>query len=166
MYQLIGNKQQTMTRRIIASVLGGIVGGLVMAGAALLVGVLLKAVFGIIPTNVLLQIAAIVKSHSPVVGFALHLVFSSIIGIGFGLVFGPFMSSYKRSIVFGLLYGGIWWVVGTLTALPLLTGQNAMWGVALTLPFLPSLVAHLCYGLVTALIFSSYLSAGGKKQQK
>lgn len=150
-------KQQTMTRRVIASVIGGIVGGLVMAVGALLVGALFKAMFGITPNNILLQVADIVKSQSPVVGFVLHLIFSIIIGIGFGLVFGPLSTSYGRSIIFGLLYGAIWWVVGTLTALPLLTGQNVAWGAAFTLPFLPSLIVHLLYGLVTAVVFLWYL---------
>src|SRR4051794_30602113 len=96
----------------------------------------------------------------------LHLIFSSIIGIGFGLVFGPLTSSYRRGIIFGLLYGATWWVLGTLTALPLLTGQNVTWGAAFTLLLLPSLIAHLCYGVVTATIFLWYLSTRSKNQQR
>ena len=48
----------------------------------------------------------------------------------------------------GLGYGGIWWVLGPLTLMPLMMGMGTNWNGAAAAAMFPSLVGHLVYGLI------------------
>ncbi|MFJ8636881.1 hypothetical protein [Streptomyces sp. NPDC093568] len=113
--------------------LAGFAGGLVFAQV--------MAVIGFLPT-----VAAIVRTDSPAVGFAVHLLIAAVIG---GL-FGALVAGRRDLLFWGLAYGVLWWFLGPLTLLPLLLGVPVAWDVATAQTLLPSLLGHLAYGAVTA----------------
>lgn len=123
-------------RRAAAGVTGGVAGGLVFG--------LLMAMMGMLP-----MVAMLVGSDSAVVGFAVHLVISVLIGLGLTVPFAGLLTSYGRSALIGLAYGAVWWVLGPLVIMPTMLGMpmfmidtTAMW----------SLMGHLVYGAVLALV--------------
>lgn len=135
----------TLRQRIIAGVVGGVAGGLVFGA--------MMAMMAMLP-----MVASVVGSQSLIVGFLYHMFNSVIIGAGFGLVFGAFSHSYGHGVLFGLIYGVIWWVLGPLVLMPILLGMGGpQFGMAFTQPILMSLVGHLIYGLLTALVYVWYI---------
>ncbi|MFE5814024.1 hypothetical protein ACFQ6S_11540 [Streptomyces sp. NPDC056479] len=113
--------------------LAGLAGGLVFGEVMVLIGYL--------PT-----VAAIVRTDSSVVGFAVHLLIAAIIGS----VFGVLVAHQRELLFWGLAYGVLWWFLGPLTLLPLLLGRPVAWDVATAQALVPSLLGHLAYGAVTA----------------
>ena len=129
--------------------LAGIAGGLVFALVWLLAA-------GPLVVQVLDNIA-LATTHvvNPGVGFAAHMVISIIIGSMYALSLSIMHSArqrYRRAILPGLLYGGIWWILGGLVILPLLLGMLPQVAAAFTPAYLVDLAAHLVYGVVTALV--------------
>lgn len=125
----------TMGHKISAGAIGGITGGLVFGA--------LMAMMDMLP-----MIAMLVGSTSAGVGFVVHLVISILIGLGLTILLGGALASYGRGAILGLLYGGLWWVLGPLLIMPMMMGMpmfvvdaTALW----------SLVGHLIYGLVLGL---------------
>lgn len=118
----------------------GVVGGLVFGAAMASVGTL--------PT-----VASIVHTSSPVIGFALHMVFAVVIGAGFGQLVAHQHVQAGETLIWGLLYGAFWWFLGPLTLLPLLRGTPVAWDLPGAQAVLPSLLGHLFYGGATALAY-------------
>jgi uncharacterized membrane protein YagU involved in acid resistance len=75
----------------------------------------------------------------------------------FGLVFGALSSTYGLGALWGLVYGVIWWVLGPMILMPLMLGMGLQFGAAFTPPMLMSLMGHLVYGLITALVYVGYV---------
>ncbi|MEU3300184.1 hypothetical protein ABZ729_10230 [Streptomyces sp. NPDC006678] len=117
--------------------LAGLVGGMVFGGVMVLIGFL--------PT-----VAAIVRTDSPVVGFAVHMLLAAIIGS----VFGVLVARQRELLFWGLAYGVLWWFLGPLTLLPILLGRPVAWDVATAQALIPSLLGHLAYGAVTAAVLA------------
>lgn len=124
-------------RDAICGALAGLVGGLVFGQV--------MAVIGYLPT-----VAAIVRTDSPVVGFAVHLLIAAIIGS----VFGVLVARQRELLFWGLAYGVLWWFLGPLTLLPLLLGRPVAWDAATAQALIPSLLGHLAYGAVTAAVLA------------
>ena len=120
----------------VAGVAGGLVFGAAMASA------------GTLPT-----VASIVRTSSPVIGFALHMVFAVVIGAGFGLLVAHQRVRAGETLFWGLLYGAFWWFLGPLTLLPLLRGSPVAWDLPGAQAVLPSLFGHLFYGGATAVAY-------------
>jgi len=59
-------------------------------------------------------------------------------------------------IVWGLLYGLVWWFAGSLTFFPIPQGLSFTWTRNAAANALPSMVGHLIYGTVTAVIFLAF----------
>lgn len=116
----------------------GVAGGLGFGAAMASVGTL--------PT-----VASIVRTSSPVIGFALHMVFAVVIGAGFGLLVAHQRVRAGETLFWGLLYGAFWWFLGPLTLLPLLRGEPVAWDLPGAQAVLPSLFGHLFYGGATAI---------------
>jgi alpha-beta hydrolase superfamily lysophospholipase len=55
-------------------------------------------------------------------------------------------------LCWGLSYGVVWWVLGPLTLLPVLTGGPSAWSAAGLAAAFPALVGHLAYGAVLGLV--------------
>src|SRR5215208_2404635 len=138
-------------QRLVAGIIGGVVGGLAFGA--------LMAMMGMLP-----MVASIVGSKSAVVGFVYHMFNSVVIGALFGLILGSFSRTYGQGVVFGLLYGVVWWVLGPMILMPLLLGMGSegiasQFGAAFSTPMLMSLVGHLIYGLLTGLVYVAYATS-------
>jgi hypothetical protein len=138
-------------QRLVAGIIGGVVGGLAFGA--------LMAMMGMLP-----MVASIVGSKSAVVGFLYHMFNSVVIGAMFGLILGGLSRTYVRGVVFGLLYGVVWWVLGPMILMPLLLGMGSegiasQFGAAFSAPMLMSLVGHLIYGLLTGLVYVAYATS-------
>ena len=134
------------TQRLMAGIIGGVVGGLAFGA--------LMAMMGMLP-----MVASVVGSESALVGFIYHMFNSVIIGAVFSIVFGTFSYTYGGGALFGLLYGVFWWVLGPMILMPLLLGMGLQFGAAFTPPMLMSLVGHLLYGLLTGLVYVAYATS-------
>ena len=86
-------------------------------------------------------------------GIALHLVASTLMGLGFAAIFRYEPQNYAAMISGGTLYGLLWWIVGPLTLQPLLTGNGPTWSLAQADAAFPSLIGHLLYGGITGFSF-------------
>ncbi|MFI1398316.1 DUF6789 family protein [Streptomyces sp. NPDC020681] len=117
----------------LAGLAGGLVFGTVMVG------------IGFLPT-----VAAIGRTESTVVGFAVHLLIAATIGA----IFGALMARQHELLFWGLAYGVLWWFLGPLTLLPILLGDPVAWDVATARELIPSLLGHLAYGAATAAVLA------------
>jgi hypothetical protein len=91
----------------VASLVGGVLFSLVMAS-----------------TGALSRVAGIVGGTSPAVGFFVHLVISAPIGMSYGVLFQRESPNVGAGVVWGMLYGLVWWFLGPLTFLPILLGGS------------------------------------------
>jgi len=106
-----------------------------------------------IATGVLPKIAGVDSSFVAFRGLFIHLMVSPLIGMSYGLLFRDESSSSGSSVAWGWLFGLIWWYLGPMTLLPLLLTGVCDWSTDAASALLPSLLGHLIYGAVTALIF-------------
>lgn len=134
-----------MLTRIRNGALAGVVGGIAFG--------ILMAMMGMLK-----MIASIIGSQSTAVGWVIHLMISAMIGIGFAIVFHNLTETKSRSVMAGLIYGAIWWVLGPLTLMPLMMGMGLQWSAAAASAAMPSLVGHLIYGLILGWTYS-YLAS-------
>jgi hypothetical protein len=120
----------------IAGILGGIVFGLWMADK------------GALP-----MIAQLVGGASAGLGFGVHLIFSAIIGAGFTVLFDRQMDGPASGILWGMVYGFVWWFLGPLTLMPLGLGMGLQWTAAAVSGTIPSLLWHVVFGGITGLAY-------------
>ena len=128
------------TQPLVAGALAGVAGGLVFG---LMMAVTMPPMIGMIGS--LLGV--------PSLGWGVHLLFSAIIGAGFGLLLGRPASRATLGVAAGLgaAYGLLWWVLGPLLIMPTWMGMGPMLAAAFEAPSLMSLAGHLVYGVVTGL---------------
>ena len=131
------------TRELKWGAYGGLAGGLIFG--------VMMGMMGMLP-----MIGSMVGQPTAAAGFAVHMANSVIIGVGFAIVLGRFVSGISSGVGIGLAYGGVWWILGTLTLMPLLMGMGfgVNWNVAAAAAMLPSLVGHLMYGGVLGLVYT------------
>ena len=86
-------------------------------------------------------------------GFLLHLIVSSLIGMSYGLLFRHEAPNLGLGVMWGWLFGLIWWYLGAMTLLPLLLTGECDWRVSAASALLPSLTGHLFFGATTAFVF-------------
>ncbi len=118
----------------------GLVGGLVSSPILIAAGVLSSV--GGLDTHL-----------SGFQGFLLHLLVSALIGATYGLLFRNEASTLGLGVMWGWLFGLIWWYIGPMTLLPLLLTGACDWRVSAASALLPSLTGHLIFGATTALVF-------------
>ncbi len=99
------------------------------------------------------RVAGLMGRSSVLVGFLIQMIFSVLIGMSYGLLFLREAPNFGSGILWGLLYGLIWWFIGPLTLLPILLGANFTWTTEAATSLLPSLIGHLIFGALTAFIF-------------
>ncbi len=131
------------TRELKWGASGGVAGGLIFGA--------MMGIMGMLP-----MIGSMVGQPTAAAGFVVHMVNSVIIGAGFAVVLGRFVSGTGSGLGIGLAYGGAWWVLGPLTLMPLFMGMGfgVNWNVAAATAMLPSLVGHLMYGSVLGLVYA------------
>lgn len=104
-------------------------------------------------TGVLSKVVGLDTSLSTLHGLLVHLLVSSLIGMSFGLLFRNESSILGAGVAWGWLFGLIWWYLGPLTLLPLMLTGVCDWSTDAASALLPSLIGHLLFGAVTALVF-------------
>lgn len=100
-------------------------------------------------------VAGLVRSDSPMVGVVLHFTIAVVIGATFGLLFSSEIRGLGSSLAWGAAYGIIWWFVGPLTLLPLISGHAPDWSYTHAALLFGSLVGHIVYGLIVGVLFSA-----------
>lgn len=128
---------------VVARAMPGIVGGLI-GGVAF--GILMQAM------DMLPMVAQLVGSESIAVGWAVHLVISAGIGLGYAEIIGPKVSGPAAGLVTGAIWGVVWWVLGALLLMPLFLGMNDM-VFALNTTAWQSLMGHVIYGVILGAFF-------------
>jgi len=104
-------------------------------------------------TGVLSTVAGIDTHLSGPRGFLLNLLVSTAIGMTYGLLFRHEAPNIGLGIMWGWLFGLIWWYIGPMTLLPLLLTGECDWRASAASALLPSLAGHLIFGATTALVF-------------
>lgn len=120
---------------------------------SLIGGVIFGAMMGMM--GMLPMIGAMAGSESAVLGFAVHLVISATIGVGFVGLVTALGREHSAGTAAGLAYGFAWWILGPLTLMPLLMGMGfgVNWTISAAAAAAPSLVGHLIFGGVLGATF-------------
>jgi hypothetical protein len=147
------------SRSYLIGALAGVIGAILMGIVALVLGRILANLTARPSPNTLLEIASIVRSTSPVVGFGLHLVIGAVLGVGFVFLIGSRLQTDKAIILWGFVFGTTWTLIGTLTMLPLLSGAGwngvmAAFQKASSILILPSLISHAVFGLTLGFLYA------------
>ncbi|MPZ27428.1 MAG: hypothetical protein GEV12_13705 [Micromonosporaceae bacterium] len=139
-----------MTRSVLVSragagVIGGLVGGIVFG--------LMTAADDMLP-----MIAMLVGAESVAVGWLVHFAIAIFIGGTFAVIFGRLARSWWVSTGIGLLYGALWWVLGSMLIMPLwleLVGNEGMAEMVLVWNDTTrnSLWGHLVFGVLLGLVY-------------
>jgi uncharacterized membrane protein YagU involved in acid resistance len=141
----ISNVRSTsLTKQFITGAAAGLAGGLVFG--------LLMGIMGMLP-----MVGMLAGTDSALVGFVVHMGISALLGAVFGLSAARFLSGIGAAAAAGVIYGVIWWVLGALILMPLMLGMNEM-VLAIGQPQWMSLMGHILYGVVTALVLSTLSS--------
>lgn len=135
----IDRSQPTTTSNLVQGALAGLAGGLVFG--------IMMAMMGMLP-----MIAMLVGSENAIVGFIVHMTISAFIGALYGLVITRFPNTLGVALGGGVANGIVWWVLGALILMPLMLGMSQMVLVVEQAQWM-SLLGHIIYGIVTALVF-------------
>lgn len=127
-------------------------GKLVISGA--IAGLAGGAVFGMMMgmMGMLPMVGMLVGQESAIIGLIVHMMISAFIGAVYGLVAGKFALNASKALVSGMVNGVVWWVLGALILMPAMLGMTQMILVIEQTQWL-SLMGHIIYGVVTALVF-------------
>ncbi len=137
------NNTEAETRSPVSPIIAGVIAGL---GGGAVFGMMM-AMMGMLP-----MVAMLVKSQSAIVGFIVHMVISAGIGGLYGLIASRLPKTTGTAIVAGAVNGVIWWVLGALIMMPLMLGMAEM-VFQIGQPQWFSLMGHIIYGVITALLF-------------
>ncbi|MGQ0550068.1 MAG: hypothetical protein ACT4PY_10430 [Armatimonadota bacterium] len=127
---------------LLPGALAGLIGG-VISGAAL-------SRIGALPAT-----ASLVRADSVLVDFLMHVTVAAVLGAGFGVLMRYQRSGGGEALFWGLTYGALWWFLGPLTLMPLLTGGFLAWDVHSAQEAFASLLGHLIYGVSTGLALAA-----------
>ena len=129
-------------RNIVRGILWGLAGGLVFGA--------MMGMMGMLP-----MIAKMVGQPSAAVGFFVHLIISATIGVGFSITLGRYATDIGKGLGNGLLYGGVWWLLGPLTLMPLFMGMGlgVNWNLMAATKMMPSLMGHLIFGAILGIVY-------------
>ena len=132
-------KTASSSKMAIAGAIAGLVGGVFFG--------ILMGTMGMLP-----MVGMLVRQENALVGFVVHMVISAFIGAVYGLVAGRFALTWTNAVIGGIVNGVVWWLLGALTLMPLFLGMTQMVFVIGQAQWM-SLVGHLIYGVITALVF-------------
>lgn len=137
--QAVTLSKPSLAKGVSAGAVAGLGGGLVFG--------ILMGMMGMLP-----MIARLIQQDSALAGFGVHMIISAFIGAVYGAVAIRLAPYWGTAVIAGMVNGIVWWVLGALTLMPLLLGMSQMVLVVDTPQWL-SLMGHLIYGVVTALLF-------------
>ena len=132
-------KTASSSKMAIAGAIAGLVGGVFFG--------IMMGMMGMLP-----MVGMLVRQENALVGFVVHMVISAFIGAVYGLVAGRFALTWTNAVIGGIVNGVVWWLLGALTLMPLFLGMTQMVFVIGQAQWM-SLVGHLIYGVITALVF-------------
>ncbi len=123
-------------------------------------GLLGGSVFGIwmAEKGALVAIASMAGGSSLVLGLVMHLVMSMGIGASFAVLFFRLAVGLIPSILWGLVYGFIWWFLGPLTLMSVMMGAGLQWTASAVAQTIPSLIWHLVFGGVLGVSYEALRS--------
>jgi hypothetical protein len=131
-------KSVSLTKSAISGALAGLVGGVVFG--------MMMGMMGMLP-----MVAGLVRSDNAIVGFIVHMMISAFIGAVYGVAAARLPAGWVPALVGGMVNGVVWWVLGALILMPLALGMtNMVFAIGQTQWL--SLMGHLIYGIVTALV--------------
>ena len=133
--------QKQLKGIILRGAIAGLIGGLFF-GAALF------------SQNELSYIAQLIGSDSPIAGIVIHLLMSILNGVLFSLLIKNQTGEAGEIMFWGLIFGVTLWFWGPLTVHPIVVGGFISWKVSVLQKVLPSLMGHLWYGAITALVLT------------
>ncbi len=122
-----------------AGALAGLGGGVVFG--------MMMGMIGMLP-----MVAGMVGSSSALIGLILHLGISAFIGASYGLVASRLPARTSTHVAAGMANGVVWWVLGALVMMPVMLGMSGMIFTIGSTQMM-SLMGHVIYGVVTALLF-------------
>ncbi len=142
-----------MRSNLIAGVVAGLMAGLVF-------GLMMQMMTAPTPDGgqrpMMARVAMVVRSDNVLVGWLYHLFNSAVIGAIFGWLLGGRSQGYGNGLLWGGVYGFVWWILGGLVLMPLLLGMPPF-ALLLMAPMVPvalgSLMGHLIYGLILGAAF-------------
>jgi uncharacterized membrane protein YagU involved in acid resistance len=114
---------------------------------------------GLIFTVVMVQIgflpsvASLVGSTSALSGFIVHLLIAIFIGMSYGLLFQRQSFDPGSALGWGISYGFLWWLLGSLTLLPVFLGGAPQWSLEAATAAFPALIGHIAYGAGLGITF-------------
>ncbi len=148
--------------------------GILLSGAV--AGIIAAAVMAPVwiyfrPAVITNMVAALYNLQGSLLGWVAHLVHGAIFGVLFAFLvtkspLGENVSGTLRSVVAGLAYSIVLWIVGAGIILPLgLSISDVPWA-----PLVPNLhpaglLAHLVYGAILGLLVPPLLSVTGKMSE-
>lgn len=153
-----------MSRKIGASVVAGLLGGVVF-------GLMMQVMTAPTPEGgrmpVIAMVGLMVGSPTIGAGWLYHLFNSAVIGALFGWLLGDRVQGYASALGWGAVYGFAWWIIGGLTLMPILLGMPAF--APLMMPpmrmvAMGSLVGHVIYGAIMGVGFA-WLYRGVRHRQ-
>ncbi len=128
-------------RNIVNGIIAGLVAGVVFG-------------FMLIQMGVMANLGMTVGSPTPFAGFIVHLVISGILGVIFAVLFFKKIANYfYPAVLWGLLFGVIWWFIGSLTLAPIAMGMPVDWSGSVMAAEFPLLIGNLVFGFVLGLCY-------------
>ncbi|MBE2202364.1 MAG: hypothetical protein IAE79_27380 [Anaerolinea sp.] len=127
------------TSSLKAGIVAGLAGGLVFG--------MMMGMMGMLP-----MVGMLIGVDSALLGFIVHMGISATIGAIYGLVATRLPQSWGGAVIAGMVNGVIWWILGALIMMPLMLGMTDMIFAIGQTQWL-SLMGHLIFGVVTALVF-------------
>lgn len=135
----VRSSNAALTRALTAGAVAGLGGGTVFG--------MLMAMMGMLP-----MVGMLVGQNNAVIGFGVHMSISAFIGAVYGIVGSRLTLTWGTAVIAGVVNGIVWWILGALILMPLLLGMAPMI-LVIEMPQVFSLMGHLMYGIVTALLF-------------
>ena len=134
-------RSELITKGVVPGAIGGLAGGAVFGAAMLDLGVLSS-------------VASLVRVESQALGFTIHMAIAATVGVSLGLLMRHQGPAVGESILWGMVYGTLWWFIGSLTLHPLFLGEEMGWTAPMAQAALPSLLGHVLYGATAALVIA------------
>lgn len=121
------------------------------AKAGALAGVVFGAMMGMM--GMLPMVAKLVNSGSSSTGFVVHIAISIILGAIFAVIFDAKIKGHGESLMWGVVYGIAWWVIGPLLIMPVWLGMGPQLSSTGIQMALPSLWGHIIFGFILGLMY-------------
>lgn len=123
-----------MSVKLMSGALAGFAGGIP-------IGILISLTGG------MQRVAVLAGGDSPILGWFLHLAASAVLGVGYALIVGQHDLGRGGHMLAAAGYAAIWWLIGTLTLMPLIQGMPLGWNAGAAMTMLPKLFGLLFYGM-------------------